>query len=56
MCFPVNFAKFLRTQRKPPVAASVYLLLQAWLNTRNEGEKSLNSMQGNVNLQCQVIM
>ena len=29
---------------------------QDWLNTRREGEKSLNDMQGNVNLPGQAII
>ena len=28
----------------------LHLLLQDWLNTPKKGEKSLNEMQGNVNL------
>ena len=34
----------------------LHLLLQDWLNTRKEGEKSLNDMQGNVNLPGQAII
>ena len=34
----------------------LYLLLQDWLNTRKEGEKSLSDMQGNVNLRGQPII
>ena len=34
----------------------LHLLLQDWLNTRKEGEKSLNDMQGNVNLPGQTII
>ena len=33
----------------------LHLLLQDWLNTRKKGEKSLNDMQGNVNLHDQAI-
>ena len=33
----------------------LHLLLQDWLNTRKEGKKSLNDMQGNVNLPGQAI-
>ena len=33
----------------------LHLLLQDWLNTRIEGKKSLNEMQGNVNLPGQAI-
>ena len=32
-----------------------HLLLQDWLNTRKEGKKSVNDMQGNVNLPGQAI-
>ena len=32
------------------------LLLQDWLNTRKEGKKNLNDMQGNVNLPGQAIV
>ena len=35
---------------------SLHLLLQDWLNTRKEGEKSLNDMQGNVNLPGQAVV
>ena len=34
----------------------LHFLLQEWLNTRKEGEKSLNDMQGNVNLAGQAII
>ena len=34
----------------------LYLLLQDWLNTSKEGEKSLNDIQENVNLRGQVII
>ena len=34
----------------------LHLLLQDWLNTRKEGKKSLNDMQGNVNLPGQAII
>ena len=34
----------------------LHLLLQDWLNTLKEGEKSLNDMQGNVNLPGQAII
>ena len=35
----------------------LHLLLQDWLNTRKEGEeKSLNDIQGNVNLPGQAII
>ena len=34
----------------------LYLLLQDWLNTCKEGEKSLNVIQGNVNLPDQTII
>ena len=34
----------------------LHLLLPDWLNTRKEGEKSLNEMQGNVNLPHQAII
>ena len=34
----------------------LHLLLQDWLNTRKEREKSLNDMQGNVNLPGQAII
>ena len=34
----------------------LHLLLQDWLNTRKEGEKSLNDMQGNVNLPGQALV
>ena len=32
------------------------LLLQHWLHTRKKGKKSLNDMQGNVNLPGQAII
>ena len=34
----------------------LHLLLQDWLNTLKEGEKSLNDMQGNVNVPGQAIV
>ena len=34
----------------------LHLLLQDWLNTLKEGEKSLNDMQGNVNLPGQAVV
>ena len=34
----------------------LHLLLQDWLNTRKEREKSFNDMQGNVNLPGQAIV
>ena len=34
----------------------LYLLLQDWLNTRKEGEKSFNDIQGNGNLPGQAII
>ena len=34
----------------------LYSLLQDWLNTRKEGKKSLNDMQGNFNLPGQAIL
>ena len=34
----------------------LYSLLQDWLNTRKEGEKSLNDMQKNKNLPGQAII
>ena len=34
----------------------LHLLLKDWLNTREEGEKSLSDMQGNENLPGQAIM
>ena len=34
----------------------LHLLLQDWLNTRIEGKKSLNEMQGNVNLPGQAVI
>ena len=34
----------------------LHLLLQDLLNTRKEGKKSLNDMQGNVNLPGQAII
>ena len=34
----------------------LYSLLQDWLNTRKEGKKSLNDMQGNINLPDQAIL
>ena len=33
----------------------LHFLLQEWLNTHREGQKSLNDMQGNVNLPGQAI-
>ena len=33
----------------------LHLLLQDWLNTRKEGKKALNDMQGNVNFPGQAI-
>ena len=33
----------------------IHLLLQDWLNTRKEGKRDLNEMQGNVNLPGQAI-
>ena len=33
-----------------------HLLLQGWLNTRKEGKKTPNDMQGNVNLLGQAII
>ena len=34
----------------------LHLLSQDWLNTRKEGEKSLNDMQGYVNLPGQAVV
>ena len=34
----------------------LHLLLQHWLHTRKKGKKSLNDMQGNVNLSGQAII
>ena len=34
----------------------LHLLLQDWLNTRKEGKKSLNDMQGNANLPGQAVV
>ena len=34
----------------------LYLLLQEWLNTSKEGKKSLNDVQGNVNLPGQAVI
>ena len=34
----------------------LHLLLQDWLITRKEGEKSFNDMQGNVNLPDQAVV
>ena len=34
----------------------LYSLLQDWLNTGKEGKKSLNDMQGNINLPGQAIL
>ena len=34
----------------------LYLLLQNWLNTRKEGGKNLNEIQGNANLPAQAII
>ena len=34
----------------------LHLLLQHWLHTRKKGKKSLNDMQGNVNLPGQAII
>ena len=34
----------------------LHLLLQDWLNTCKEGEKSLNDMQGNINLPGQAVV
>ena len=34
----------------------LHFLLQEWLNTRKEGEKSLNDIQRNVNLAGQAII
>ena len=34
----------------------LHLLLQDWLNTRKEGEESLNGIQGNLNLPGQAII
>ena len=34
----------------------LHLLLQGWLNTRKEGKKSLNDMQGKVNLPGQAVV
>ena len=34
----------------------LHLLLQNWLNTGKEGEKSLNDTQGNINLPGQTVV
>ena len=34
----------------------LHFLLQDWLNTRREAKKTLNGMQGNVNLPGQAII